>query len=218
MLHCRNIPTTALHSALSIGPLFLLMVKPPSRPTANRILRESQVHILAAVVQLLGAIIIVIMMRLLASLFLPDDIGADAFVYDDECQLVRPALWLCEVADVYHANYFAQAGITTFARLAELAHRSWNKLQIRLARNRTFTVAHDHQIKSLTAISLWVNTKIVHGSFNDVNSLSIQDVQAIVHREVCVDVLHPAVKPNKLAQQSDYPMWKKQMRLHWSRS
>ena len=59
-----------------------------------------------------------------------------------------------------------------------------------------------------------MNTKIVHGSFNDVNSLSIQDVQAIVRREVCVDVPHPAVKPTKLAQQSDYPTWKKQMRLH----
>ena len=126
-------------------------------------------------------------------IFLANDIGAYAFVYDAECRLVRRALWLCEIADAYHANYFAQAGITTFARLALHTHSSWKGLQVRLAKNRTFTAAHDFQINSLTAISMWVNAKIVHGSFTDVSSLYIQDIQNIVRREVCVDV------PNRCA-------------------
>ncbi len=145
---------------------------------------------------------------------IPPDIGDDAFVYDDECRLVRRALWLSEIADKFHADYFAQAGITTFARLAECNHASWTRLQTRLDKRRRFTVAFDHQIKSLIVISLWVNTKIVHGSFENVDSLSRQDVKDLVRREGCAEVPHTMVKPTKLNQQSDYPAWKMQMRIH----
>ncbi len=144
----------------------------------------------------------------------PRDIGADAFVYDDQCRLVRRALWLSEIPDRYHAAYFAQAGITTFARLAECTFASWTRFQTRLEKRRQFTVALDHQIKALTVLSLWVNTKIVHGSFRDVNSLTRRDVLNLVRQEGCVEVSHTMVKPTKLSQQSEYPAWKKQMRIH----
>ena len=117
-------------------------------------------------------------------------------------------------ADWFDANYFAQAGITSFACLTEYDHTSWNKLQERLTKNCRFTVALDHQIKSLIAISLWVNMRIVHGTFENVDTLTRQDVKDIVRQEGCVEVPHTMVKPTKLGQQSDYPTWKKQMRIH----
>ena len=40
-------------------------------------------------------------------------------------------------------------------------------------------------VKSLTAISLWVKTNIIHGTYDDVRTLSIDDVATLVLKEVC---------------------------------
>ena len=47
------------------------------------------------------------------------EFGDDAFVYTDECRSIRRALFLCKIPDLAHAKYFVNAGVTTFARLAE---------------------------------------------------------------------------------------------------
>ena len=69
-------------------------------------------------------------------------------------------------------------------------------------------------VKSLTAISLSVKKKIIHGSFDDVSSLSIGDVDALVLKEVCVDVPCTIIKCPTLAKKEDYPTWKRQMYLY----
>ena len=45
------------------------------------------------------------------------------------------------------------------------------------------------QVKSLTAISLWVKVKIVHGIYDDVRMLMIEDVATLVREEVCLSAL-----------------------------
>ena len=72
----------------------------------------------------------------------------------------------------------------------------------------------DFHVYSLTAISLWVKTKIIHCSFDDVSSLSIEDVCTLVQTEVFADVPHTAVKCPKLTKKEDYPTWKRQMYLY----
>ena len=59
-----------------------------------------------------------------------------------------------------------------------------------------------------------METKIIHGSFDDVSSLLIEDVRILVLTEVCVDVPHTAVKAPKLSKKEDYPTWKQQMYLY----
>ena len=145
---------------------------------------------------------------------MPIAFGPDPFVYDDECQLVRRALYLCDISDQFHAHYFVQAGITTFANLSEYTGNKWRAYQKRYVKAKSFYAMTDFHVNSLTAISLWVKTKIIHGSFDDVSSLSLLDVSILVLTEVCADVPLTAVQCPKLTKKEDYPTWKRQMYLY----
>ena len=144
----------------------------------------------------------------------PIAFGPSPFVCDDECRLIRRALYLCAIHNQFHCQYFVQAGITTFANLSEYTGSKWRANQERYIKSRPFYAMTDFHVNSLTAISLWVKTKIIHGSFDDVSSLSIEDVRTLVLTEVCADVPHTAVKCPKLTKKEDYPMWKQQMYLY----
>ena len=89
--------------------------------------------------------------------------------------------------------------------------KDYKKLQARILPHHAMTNFH---VKSLTAISLWVKTKIIHGSYDDVSSLSIDDVDTLVLKEVCVDVSGTIATCPKLASKENYPTWKRQMYLY----
>ena len=144
----------------------------------------------------------------------PRECGADPFEYTNECRLIRRALYLCKIPDRSHAKYFVQAGITTFANLAEYDGKQWNNYKKLQARVQPYYAMTNFHVKSLTAISLWVKTKIIHGSFDDVNSLSIGDVDTLVLKEVCVDVPSTIATCPKLAKKEEFPTWKRQMYLY----
>ena len=61
----------------------------------------------------------------------PIEFGPDPFVYDEECQLIRRALHICKIADQFHSHFFVQAGVTTFANLAEYDGSQWKEYQKR---------------------------------------------------------------------------------------
>ena len=81
-------------------------------------------------------------------------------------------------------------------------------------RGQLFTVITDFHVDSLTAISIWVRAKIVHGTFTDVSLLSVEDVANMVQREVCFDVPHTSIKCPKFQQKQDYHKRKREMNLY----
>ena len=144
----------------------------------------------------------------------PRELRDNAFVYTDECRSIRRALYLCKIPDHSHAKYFVQARITTFANLADYDGKEWNdykKQQSRIPQHHAMTQFH---VKSLTAISLWVKVKIIHVTYDDVRTLSIQDVATLVRKEVCVDAPGTIAACPVLASKENYPNWKRQMYLY----
>ena len=142
---------------------------------------------------------------------MPREFGANPFVYTNECRLIQRALYIYKIPDSSHANYFAQAGITTFANLADYDGKQWNNYQKHQVRVQPYCAMTNFHVKSLTAILLWVKTKIIHGSYDDVSLLSIGDVETFVLTEVCVNVPCTTVKCPKLTKKEDYLTWKRQM-------
>ncbi len=144
----------------------------------------------------------------------PDALGDNAFDYTDECRLIRRALYLCRIPDQTHAKYFIHAGINTFENLANYDGQDWKDYDRKSSKIRPCYAMTPFHISSLTAISLWVKVKIMHGDEVDVSSLSIQDVATLVQTEVCVDQPGTILLPAKLTNKGTYPTWKRQMYLY----
>ena len=90
----------------------------------------------------------------------------------------------------------------------------WKAFQSRVMKWSMFTVITDFHVDSLIAISIWVNAKIVHGTFTDESSLSVENVADLVQREVCFDIPHKSIKCPKFRQKQDYHKWKREMYLY----